>query len=224
MDKTGNTPYNVEYRVKRKSGEYIWLKADGSTLRDKDGTPIRVVGSVEDISEQLNKAVELDKHIASFSQAIKEMTHQIEAIIAATAGVADAQASNLSISIESEKHTAETTSIIAAMQNVASQSNVLGINASIEAARAGQAGKGFAVVSEEVRKLAMNSKNSADQIESKLKSVQLSTKQISDAIKETDTLVNKQKDIIIKLKEDLVSVNTLYGELVKMIAASARQS
>lgn len=224
-DKTGRTPYNVEYRVKRKTGEYIWLRADGSTLRGKDGTPIRVVGSVKDISDQLSKKAALGSHVAAFSQAIERMTQQIGAIITATSEVAKAQASSLSISTESEKNASETTSIISAMQNVASQTNVLGINASIEAARAGHLGKGFAVVSEEVRKLAQDSKVSADQIESKVRSVQHSTKQISDAIKETDALVNTQKDIIAKLHEDLVSVNTMYGELVKMISdSSASQS
>jgi len=222
MDKTGMTPYNVEYRVKRKTGEYIWLKADGTTLRDKNGMPLRVVGSIENITDKLNEKTILDNHVEMFSKAIDGMTHQIEAIIKATAGVANAQASNLSISVESEKNAAETTSIILAMQNVASQSNVLGINASIEAARAGHLGKGFAVVSEEVRKLALNSKISADQIESKVKSVQNSTKQISEAIKETDVLVNTQKDIIAKLKEDLIKVNSMYGELVKMIVGKAK--
>jgi len=221
MDKTGNTPYKVNYRVKRKTGEYIWLHADGATLRDKDGTPLRVIGSVEDISEQFSRKTALDGHVSVFSRAIKDMTQQIETIIATMGGITKAQESNLSISIESEKNASETTSIISAMQNVASQSNVLGINASIEAARAGQAGKGFAVVSEEVRKLAMNSKLSADQIESKVRSVQRSIKQISDAIKETDVIVNTQKDTIAKLKEELVHVNSMYGELVKMLSDSS---
>jgi PAS domain S-box-containing protein len=223
LDKTGHTPYNLEYRIKRKTGEYIRLKAGGSTLRDKNGTPLRVIGSVEDVSDLWDKAAMLDEHVDVFSQAIEGMTQQIEAIITATAGVAQAQASNLSILAESEKNADEMRSIISAIQDVASQSNVLGINASIEAARAGQAGKGFTVVSEEVRKLASNSKSSADQIKCKVKSVQNSTSQISDAIKETDVLVNKQKDIIALLKENLASVNTMYGELVKMISSSTRR-
>jgi len=53
-DATGNTPYHVKYRLQRKSGEYVWFKADGNTLRDKNGTPIRVVGSVEEIKNDVS--------------------------------------------------------------------------------------------------------------------------------------------------------------------------
>ena len=49
LDKTGKTPYNVKYRLKRATGEYVWYRADGATLRSTDGTPLRVVGSLEEI-------------------------------------------------------------------------------------------------------------------------------------------------------------------------------
>ena len=51
MDKTGNTPYHITYRLQQKSGEYEWYKADGETLRDENGMPLRVVGSVEEIKK-----------------------------------------------------------------------------------------------------------------------------------------------------------------------------
>ena len=48
-DKTGKTPYHVKYRLQRKTGEYVWIKAAGETLRDAKGMPLRVVGSVREI-------------------------------------------------------------------------------------------------------------------------------------------------------------------------------
>jgi len=48
-DKTGKTPYHVKCRLQRKTGEYVWYKANGETLRDDKGTPLRVVGSLEEI-------------------------------------------------------------------------------------------------------------------------------------------------------------------------------
>jgi len=54
-DYTGRTPYSIEYRLMKKSGEYILIKANGSTLRSADGAPIRVVGSVEDITNEIRQ-------------------------------------------------------------------------------------------------------------------------------------------------------------------------
>ena len=218
-DRTGNTPYNVEYRVQQKNGDYLWLRADGSTLRDKNGMPLRVVGSVEDISKRLNKS-KLNTHIEKFTEGIKNMTQQIETMLAVVSGMVKAQSTNLNISMEAEKNAAESASIITAIQKVTNQSNILSINASIEAARAGNAGRGFAVVAEEVRKMASENEKLSGQIEKKLKSIHTSAKQITKAIQETTTLSNEQSDTINKLNEELDHVNDMYKELVTMTTSS----
>ena len=64
-----------------------------------------------------------------------------------------------------EEHTKKIYDIIGVVSNIARQPNILALNASIEAARAGAAGKGFAVVAEEVRRLAENTKSSVHDIE-----------------------------------------------------------
>ena len=48
-DTTGNTPYDVEYQLKLKNGEYRWFRAIGNTLRNPQGKPIRIAGSLIDI-------------------------------------------------------------------------------------------------------------------------------------------------------------------------------
>jgi len=51
-DRSGRTPYDIEYRLKCKDGEYRWFRARGQTKRAPDGTPLRVVGALLDISLQ----------------------------------------------------------------------------------------------------------------------------------------------------------------------------
>ena len=51
-DRTGRTPYDVEYRLRCKDGSFRWFRARGQTKRAADGTPLRVVGALADISLQ----------------------------------------------------------------------------------------------------------------------------------------------------------------------------
>ncbi len=60
FDYSGKTPYDVEYQLKRKTGEYSWYRAVGNTLRDANGKPLRVAGSLIDI--QLQKDAESEKN------------------------------------------------------------------------------------------------------------------------------------------------------------------
>lgn len=55
-DKTGKTPYDVEYLLQLKNGEYRWYKATGETTRAEDGTPLRVVGVLKDIDDERKKS------------------------------------------------------------------------------------------------------------------------------------------------------------------------
>lgn len=86
LDRTGRTPYNVEYRLKRKTGEYRWYRARGTTLRTREGIPLRVAGSLTDISEEKemmlrveaisNDAVNAGEWLVGSSGRIAEDTRQ----------------------------------------------------------------------------------------------------------------------------------------------------
>ncbi|KPN14131.1 histidine kinase [Bacillus australimaris] len=66
LDHSGRTPYDIEYRIKLKNGDYRWVKATGTTVRDRNGVPLRVAGALFDIHDQKLKEEELQALVTRF--------------------------------------------------------------------------------------------------------------------------------------------------------------
>lgn len=82
--------------------------------------------------------------------------------------------------------------ILQFINNIATNSNLLGLNAAIEAARAGEYGRGFAVVAEEIRKMAVNSSNSVKDIKQIIIEISNQTKKMMEKIDKTAVLSERQ--------------------------------
>ncbi|QEY63084.1 PAS domain-containing protein [Metapseudomonas lalkuanensis] len=68
-DHTARRPFDLEYRLATKSGEYRWYRTRGAVLRDERGTPLRMAGSLRDIHDQVLKDREMDKMLTRFELA-----------------------------------------------------------------------------------------------------------------------------------------------------------
>ncbi|TXC91124.1 methyl-accepting chemotaxis protein [Metabacillus litoralis] len=91
--------------------------------------------------------------------------------------------------------------IVEMIKNVSEETNLLSLNASIEAARAGAAGRGFAVVADEIRKLADQTKTSSLRIETVISSILNQTKKSVELVKTTITLFKEQTSSINNTQE-----------------------
>ncbi len=110
-------------------------------------------------------AAKLSDNISILASTTQEISAQAEEIAAVS--------TNLSrLSRESQQRVKETDQVLGLIKNIAGQTNLLGLNAAIEAARVGDAGRGFGVVAEEIRKLATGSADSIKKIEDIVRAIQ----------------------------------------------------
>jgi len=94
LDTTGNTPYDVEYRLLRKTGDYAYYRASGESIRDENGNAIRVAGALMDITDTKNMLLNMNRQKAAAEAAnrakstfLATMSHEIRTPMNAIIGM-----------------------------------------------------------------------------------------------------------------------------------------
>lgn len=114
------------------------------------------------------------------------------------------------------EYTQRTSEIGRLIDEIASQSHLLGLNAAIEAARAGEQGRGFDVVANEIRKLAQHSSNAVKNIEQSLNDITASIQQISIKISDSSQMVQSQAAATEEITASIEELNALSQTLLDM--------
>lgn len=151
------------------------------------------------------KLVDMVQHVAAHSEELQATSEQI-----------------LQNTHTAVQKSSKITSVATLIKEISDQTNMLGLNAAIEAARVGELGAGFGVVAAEVRKLAVHSKSATADIETALKDVQDSIRvmeseiaQIVASSQEQASLVTNFTEVIERLQQTGESMRELSGNLTR---------
>ncbi len=154
----------------------------------------------------------LERGLSEVSAAMEEM--------AASATEVSSNQDTLHSEIQKVKSNAdEITTVLAFIKQIADETKMLGLNAAIEAARAGDAGRGFGVVAEEIRKLSDQSKQTVAQIKELLERVDLS---IANTMKVSDSTLSNTEQVAATTEEVNASLEEMSSLAVQLDSAAAQ--
>ncbi len=182
----------------------------GIPIKDEKGNIVGGISVTQALDKQdvlLNMADNLQKTIRETSAATEKLAGEAQELSAI--GDTLSQLSKVLIN-----EVAETDGVLKIIKKITGQTNLLGLNASIEAARVGEKGRGFGVVADEIRKLAEHSTNSLKQIEAILHTLRNVSDQISEVIGSIGEISSSQAEDAQKVAETVQNISMMADKLL----------
>lgn len=190
------------------------MKTIAVPVKDTSGN---VVGCLS-IGKSLKKQENIQELSNNLFDAIQKISSAIEDISNSLNEISLSNSELLKDVEDTSKKTKNTDDVIKFIEKVSSQTNLLGLNAAIEASRAGDAGKGFGVVASEIRKLSSLSSNSAKQISAVLENIKESTFDINQKINKSSEIFDGQTSALKEINASMQQLNAT-AEILKEISS-----
>ena len=180
----------------------------------RDAASERVMGTTEkftsEVMGRIEESASATMELGASSEEISRETQQSTALVDGMSGsIADVQVKVTQLA----EMTQDINSILDLIRNVSDQTSLLALNASIEAARAGDAGRGFAVVADEVKKLAATTEESVvkivESIEQIVKTSDETTTAVGALVSSTDEMRERSKSVATSVEQQSIATSEI---------------
>lgn len=210
----------LDFRLKTKTNEVKWFSMMVKISRDAFGQPTSISGVLRDIDHDIKRLEDnenINKNMRAFNVILNDLADNIKAISQEAIDLAKESDLTLTSSQTAKQNIESTKSVTQLIKTISDQTNLLGINASIEASLAGEHGKGFKVVAGEIQKLSTSTSAAVEKIEQILENVNQSVLEIADSIDTMSHKIQHQAEVTQEVKQATESINQNSTELVELI-------
>ena len=225
IEKIHKSMVKVSEATNRIASSSVELSATSEELsRGTDGQNSRMVQSASAVEEMTMTAGEVARNsteAAKIAQDTSETARTGHDVMTQTVAgmqqVSEAVGQSANIIMTLGKSSDQIGEIVRVIEDIADQTNLLALNAAIEAARAGEQGRGFAVVADEVRKLAERTTKATKEIGDMIRQIQQDTKSAVSSMEEGTQRVMGGVDLANKTGDALTKIQTMVNQTASMI-------